>query len=238
MFDADNIIQSPIFDDPWRHQIISNFFNKEDFKKIEIAAAKLLEKYKDTVITSGDCLSFAQVYETIGDDVFDIIFKSNRSILDNMQSIVDQFPNHRRFKNYISIPTFHILPPNVAPQKVHDEAYDKTASIVVYLYPTTSVGTAMFRSQDRDSFVKEIEWVPNTGMMFCGEKNVTWHDFYSKDVPRVTLNYFLRKLDDQALAETQDNYYWKHLEGPITYVPKSLPADKLKLTLTGMFQSL
>jgi hypothetical protein len=238
MLNVNNIIQSPIIDDPWRHQIISNFFNESDFKKIEIAASKLSERYKGTVITSGDCLSFAHVYDIIGSEVFDIIFESNRTILDNMKDIIKQYPNHRQFNNYISIPTFHILPPNVAPQKVHDEAYDKTASFVVYLYPTNSVGTAMFRTQDRDSFVKEIEWSPNTGMLFCGEQNVTWHDFYSKDMPRVTLNYFLRQLNDQELSETRDHYYWKHLEGPITYIPKSLPADKLKLTLTGMFQSI
>jgi hypothetical protein len=153
---------------------------------------------------------------------------SNRLLLDNAENVFANFPNHRRFDHYISIPTFHILPSNLPPQKVHDEAYDKTASIVVYLHPEHSVGTAFFKTKNRESFVKELEWSPNRAMIFCGEKNVTWHDFYSRENPRITLNYFLRKLTTTEIAETETDLYWAGVDGPRTLIPKSLPTEKIK----------
>jgi hypothetical protein len=231
MFNISNVLNSKIEVEPWRHQIVNNFFN--DFELITTASKKLLEHYNNQVITADSCLSVGQVYNIIGDEVFDIIMESNRSLLDNAENIFSNFPNHRRFNQYISIPTFHILPSNLPPQKVHDEAYDKTASIVVYLYPEHSVGTAFFKTQNRDSFVRELEWKPNRAMIFCGEENVTWHDFYSKENPRITLNYFLRELTSLEIAETDTDFYWAGVSGPRTLIPKSLPVEKIKHLTSG-----
>jgi hypothetical protein len=207
-----------IDNEPWTHIVIDDFFEPTDFDKISVACAKLQEEYKHKIVTADSCLSFAEVYDTIGGDVFDIILKSNRTLLDS----IEQYPVHRRFEQYVSFPTFHILPPNVPPQKVHDEALDKSISVVVYLYPSNSVGTALFKSQSRDSFIKEVEWKPNRAMIFCGHENVTWHDFYSREEPRVTLNYFVRKLTSTNFSEEDGKYFLTGMEGPKTYMPKHL----------------
>ena len=211
-----------IDNEPWTHIVIDNFFKSADFDKISLACVNLYKKYENEIITADSCLSFAEVYNIIGEDVFNIILQSNRSILDN----IEQYPIHRRFEKYVSFPTFHILPPNVPPQKIHDEALDKSISIVVYLYPSNSVGTALFKSHSRDSFVKEVEWKPNRAMIFCGQENVTWHDFYSREEPRVTLNYFVRKLTSENFLEENGKYFFTGMQGPRTYIPAHL-VDRL-----------
>lgn len=206
------------YKDPWAHQIVDNFFEASDFEKISQACLKLHDRYKDQVITADSCLSFAEVYNTIGEEVFNIILKSNRALLDN----IENYPISRTFDHYVSFPTFHILPPNISPQKVHDEAYDKSISVVVYLYPIVSTGTMLYASKDRSSFVKEVEWKINRAMIFCGKENVTWHDFYSREEPRVTLNFFVRRLTSTEVGEEHGKYFLKGMEGPKTYMPKEL----------------
>jgi hypothetical protein len=206
------------YTDPWPHQIVDEFFEASDFEKISIACLKLQDHYKDQIVTADSCSSFAEVYDIIGEEVFEIILKSNRKLLDN----IEQYPINKVFEQYVSFPTFHILPPNVPPQKVHDEALDKSISVVVYLYPTNSVGTALFKTQSRESFVKEVEWKPNRAMSFCGQENVTWHDFYSREEPRITLNYFVRRLISTDVAEQDGKYFLTGMEGPKTFMPKEL----------------
>lgn len=232
MFDIHNLINSKIETYPWRHQIIDNFFN--DFEIIEEACVKLLDKYHGQAVTGHDCLTIGQVYDTIGDKAFDMIMESNSMILDNINNIVSNFPNHRAFSRYFCIPTFHILPENFGPQKIHDEAHDKTMSLVVYLYPESSIGTAFFSDSTQESFVKELEWKQNRSMLFCGEKNVTWHDFYSKENPRVTLNYFIRELTSEEIISTEDYLYFNGVDGPKTLLPKSLPDNILKFLTSGV----
>jgi hypothetical protein len=234
MFDINNFINSKIETHPWRHQIIDNFFDESDFVEIEQCCIELLKHHEGLAITGHDCLNIGQVHQIIGDNAFNIIMESNRKMLDNFDKIVNNFPNHRQFNKYFCIPTFHILPSNFGPQKIHDEAYDKTSSLVVYLYPKSSVGTALFTDNTQESFVSELEWKQNRAMLFCGEKNVTWHDFYSKKNPRVTLNYFIRELKSETLIETEDSFYFKDVDGPKTYLPKTLPEHILKLLTSGI----
>lgn len=217
MLKISEILESDLILDPWKHQVIDSFFDQTDFEKISQAAIKLHEKYKGQLITADQCLSLAEAYDDIGQDVFDIILDANKIILDNIEEIVKPFPA-RMYSEYVSLPSFHILPPHSGWQVVHDEALDKTISIVVYLWPDRSVGTALYKTKDRDSLAKEITWKPNSAMLFCGESNVTWHDFGSRDEPRVTLNFFMRTFKSQE--EDEKNYIWTFGNGLKTFLPK------------------
>lgn len=234
----ENVLNSPILTDPWLHQIIDSFFDETDFEKIWDASKRLQEAYKDKTITANDCLTLAEVLDVIGDDVFDIVLKTNIEILDHITEITQQYPNHYRHNEYISFPTFHILPPNTDYQKIHDESNDKTISIVVYLYPTNSTGTLLYKSNDRNSLIKEIEWKPNRAMLFCGENNTTWHDFYSREYPRVTLNYFVRTIHSKKLMEEGNKYYWTFGNGMKAYIPKDIPKEKLKILTESVFRKI
>lgn len=233
MFDIDNVINSPVLNNPWKHQVIKNFFQKEDFEKIILASQKLEQIYKNEIITADCCLSIAEVYEVIGEEVFDIILEANRILLDNIELIVKNFSSYRKFEKYISFPSFHILPPYTNWQKIHDESSDKTVSIVVYLYPELSTGTTLYKNNDRNSHSKEINWQQNTSMLFCGQKETTWHDFCSRENSRVTLNFFLRTTETTELSDEGSRYSWTFSNGLKTYIPKSLPEDKLKILTSG-----
>jgi len=233
MFNIDNVINSPVLIEPWQHQIIKDFFRKEDFDKILLASQNLEEVYKNNLITADNCLSIAEVYDIIGEEVFDIILEANRSFLDNIESIVKNFSNYRKFNEYISFPSFHILPSNTDWQKIHDESLDKTVSIVVYLYPEQSVGTTLYKKNDRNSLSKEVNWEQNSAMLFCGQKETTWHDFCSRDNTRVTLNFFLRTTESTELFDEGQRYSWTFSNGLKTFIPKSLPKEKLKLLTSG-----
>lgn len=233
MFDIDNVIKSPVLCDPWEHQVIENFFQKSDFGKIIFASQKLEQIYKNEIITADRCLSVAEVYEFIGEEVFDIILEANRSLLDNIEPIVKNFSNFRKFQQYISFPSFHILPPCTDWQKIHDESTDKTVSIVVYLHPESSTGTALYKSNNRESESKEIKWQQNSAMLFCGQKETTWHDFCSRENSRVTLNFFLRTTETTEMLDEDDRYSWTFSNGLKTYIPKSLPDEKLNILISG-----
>jgi hypothetical protein len=239
MFDIDNLVNSPISDAPWRHQCIEDFFQQEDFEKVKIAAIELEKIYKDKLITADNCLSLAEVYDTIGEEVFNIILEANKKLLNNIELIVKNFPNHNKFKDYISLPSFHILPPNSGWQKIHDESSDKTVSVVVYLYPENSIGTTLYEENNRNSNNKEIPWKQNSAMLFCGQQGVTWHDFCSKENPRVTLNFFLRTINDLELQSEEDRYVWTFGNGLKTFIPKRIPKEKLQLLTSGvLFRTL
>jgi hypothetical protein len=225
---------STVLESPWRHQIVENFF--DNFECIKQASCILEQKYSDTIVSAENCLSLFEVYDDIGKECFDIISDVNISLLKNLKEIVSPFLNYRKFQEYISIPSFHILPANTQWQKIHDEAEDKTISIVVYLYPENSVGTTLYANNSRDSYHVEILWKQNSAMIFCGEKNVTWHDFRSLDRSRVTLNFFLRSCKNISTSETADNYEIKFDNGLVTYVPKHLPDEVLDILFTGKFR--
>lgn len=211
------ILKNDVILEPWKHKIIDNFFEITDFEKISLAANKLHKKYEGQLITADTCLSLAEAYDDIGEDVFNIILDTNKEILENIENIVKPF-SARMYTEYVSLPSFHILPPNSGWQLVHDEALDKTISIVVYLWPDNSVGTAMYKNSSRESLVKEITWKTNTAMLFCGESNVTWHDFGSRENPRVTLNFFIRTFKSQH--EDENNFVWTFGNGLKTLLPK------------------
>lgn len=233
MFDIDNVIGSPVLSNPWQHQLIENFFQKENFEKILVASKKLEEFYKNDLITADRCLSVTEVYDIIGDDAFNIVLEANRCLLDNIENIVKNFSSYRKFEEYISLPSFHILPSCTDWQKIHDESSDKTVSVVVYLYPEASVGTILYKKNSRNSESKEISWQQNSAMLFCGVKEITWHDFCSRENSRVTLNFFLRTTQSTELVDEGDRYSWTFSNGLKTYIPKSLPKEKLEIISSG-----
>jgi len=70
--------------------------------------------------------------------------------------------------------------------KVHCDADFKIMSAIVYIAPEESYGTSFYLKEQFD-----IEWKPNRLVVFCGEDDVTWHDYKSSDGMRFTYNYFL-----------------------------------------------
>jgi hypothetical protein len=221
MFNINNLKTTEIINDPWPHQLIDNFFNEDDFSEVCVGAEKLLKECLTDFPRYGDKgISLTQAKDIIGKNAYDIIFNSNEIILDNLKSLFDLYPNARIFDRYISTPSFHIMPPG-STHGIHDESYDKSMSIVVYLYPHSSIGTALYKTKNEDSLVKEIEWKLNRALIFCGETEKTWHNFYTNEFPRVTLNYFFRHSILDTIEENLDNFTFILLNGEKKIIPKN-----------------
>jgi hypothetical protein len=77
-------------------------------------------------------------------------------------------------------------PPNFVHPK-HYEAEFKIMSAIIYIGPEKAPGTTFYINGKEET----IEWKPNRLMIFCGETDVTWHDYKSADQMRFTYNYFL-----------------------------------------------
>jgi len=237
MFDIKKILRAPVIGQPWAHQIVENFFDKDTFKNIYSICPTLQKKYKKKLITGSNCLSIAEVYDIIGDKNFNAILDVNKALLNNVFKIANLYPSYNKFNHYISLPSLHILPPNTSWQKIHDESTDKTISIVVYLYPNKNIGTAMYKNSNASSLAKTISWVPNRSMIFCGQPNTTWHDFCSNSNTRISLNFFIRTFKSNIWLEELDTFVYTFGNGLKTYIPKNLPKDVLKKLQTDVFKS-
>ena len=102
-----------------------------------------------------------------------------------IKDFLKDFTKHREYDKLGKFIHTAASPPNFQ-HKIHDEAEFKIMSAIVYLGPEKSHGTTFYMDTQF-----EIEWKPNRLMIFCGETNVTWHDYKSADHIRHTYNYFL-----------------------------------------------
>ena len=97
---------------------------------------------------------------------------------------INEFDKHRPYEKLGRFIHTAATPSNFHHKK-HDEAEFKIMSAIVYIAPKKSYGTFYLDEK------VEVEWKPNRLMIFCGETNVTWHDYRSHDGMRFTYNYFL-----------------------------------------------
>ncbi len=117
---------------------------------------------------------------------------------------IGEYINHfNRKRGYRKLGKFihtAATPPNFHHDK-HCEAEFKIMSAIVYIGPEEAPGTTFYI----DGKEQTIEWKPNRLMIFCGETDVTWHDYKSADQMRFTYNYFL--VDPTKIKnETYKNY--------------------------------
>ena len=204
MFDVSNVVSSPLITHPWRHQIIEEFFTPADFEIISAGVNQLLTTLDPNAVYENKTgINIVDAKDILGKECFDILLDSNEKLLDSISAITSNYPNHRRFDSVMSLPKFHILPPNFS-LTIHDEAYDKACSVVVYMSELENSGTAIYSKNSLDSIVAKVPWKQNRSLLFCGEQNVTWHSFRSNNNQRVTLNYFIQK-NVTAEVEINDN---------------------------------
>lgn len=105
-------------------------------------------------------------------------------------NLLSQFEHHRPLGNMGKFIHYAVTRKDF----VHDVHYDadfKIMSAVLYLGPEKNGGTILY---DGTKPVSEVVWEPNKLFVFCGEDDITWHEYYSIDT-RYTLNYFLVDMD-------------------------------------------
>ena len=173
-----------IFNDPWKHIVIENYYDSTLFKnmlneiKNDILPNIKFEDKDNEVLIYRDTnlLSFKHTKKCL----------YSKSILPNLLKF---FPNHRKSNRY-SIQKELVITGNYE-YRIHDEAPHKILSMTTYVYPENSKGTLLYNTDM--SFNKEINWRQNSSVLFAGMDNITWHNYKNSDSNnlRVTINQFL-----------------------------------------------
>jgi len=100
--------------------------------------------------------------------------------------LIHLFGYKRKYNDLAKFIHTAATPPNYH-HKIHDEAEFKIMSAIVYIGPEKAPGTTFYIDGEEQT----VGWKPNRLMVFCGETDVTWHDYKSDDNMRFTYNYFL-----------------------------------------------
>lgn len=156
----------------WQYKVYENFLEKNDFNKLT-----------DDIVND----RFMQYHD------FDTgIYRKwlDEDITPQIAEKLNEFDKHRDFEELKTWIHYAVTPKDFV-HKVHDEATYKVMSAIIYLSPEVSTGTFLHDKFENPTETVEVEWAPNTMMVFCGESNVTWHHFVSKFAHRYTYNYFL-----------------------------------------------
>ena len=103
----------------------------------------------------------------------------------DIANFINHFDKKRGYRKLGKFIHTAATPPNFDHPK-HYEAEFKIMSAIIYVGPEKAPGTTFYLDEKI-----EIEWKPNRLMIFCGETDVTWHDYKSSDELRFTYNYFL-----------------------------------------------
>tara|TARA_Y100000310_G_scaffold224444_1_gene226267 strand:+ start:1904 stop:2092 length:189 start_codon:yes stop_codon:yes gene_type:complete len=61
----------------------------------------------------------------------------------------------------------------------------------------------MYTTQNKEAFVDETPWKPNSTFIFCGQEGHTWHSYESdENTNRITFNLFIMKYRKKVVFYT------------------------------------
>lgn len=215
----DRITASEVLKQPWPHQIVDDFLDRDLFRSLQQNSVYLLDKYGLVKGDRIDPTNLIDLKKDIDPSLYYQIWEYNKLLLQNCEKIFKLYPEHRSYENYYSMPSFHFMHPNAGFHQIHDETKDKSLSIVLYIHPHDGVGTRIYTSSKEEDFYQEISWKPNRAMIFCGIENTTWHGFGTNNKPRVTLNFFLRKNILPKFQRNKDSVLIENLDGTTETMP-------------------
>jgi hypothetical protein len=180
-----------VVDQPWRHVIVDNFLPDDFFSSIKDLGEKVSQQQKWGIYGFDE----RNYPDLLNSSVTDCVISSYLGVkhyLKNTElwNIMSQFDevrphDHDALDIY---GTLCVHPPGYQ-YKIHDEAFHKILSIVIYISPDVNRGTMIHSNQDGGTSY-EIEWKPNRSMIFAGKTGFTWHSYQANDTPRITMNFF------------------------------------------------
>lgn len=186
---VDKILNSPVIQKPWQHQIIDETIPDDTFVKLQQQCEQFLN-----LDTNGQLrFIFPHEFTDYNIDLYDEIHSIGLQVLENAKNLTfGLYANPRWYASLTVYAHISITPPLPYKFHVHDEGLEKIWSSVTYVTPQQNIGTKMYTGSDANTFVSEAKWQPNSTFVFCGEKGKTWHSYESnQSVNRITLNYFL-----------------------------------------------
>jgi len=173
-----------VTNEPWPHIVIEDFLPEGAFNTMRENCMWLFSGNQSLVELEHD------------DNVQRYPLKRNFLEEYNMEQYLEYFDT-RECSDLRILSNFVRTKPNFV-HPIHTEISCKILSCVLYITPDANSGTRLFSDSERSNKL-EIEWKPNTMVMFAGQDDVTWHDYTSNWNDRYTYNFFFV---DGAKADT------------------------------------
>lgn len=161
-----------IIDKPWKHEIIDNFLEQEDFDFLSTVDILTPEDggyelsknqiFKDGQLNSSYPYDFLKRFEKrYFQKCIDILERHAPDKVDDV--------TYMELNVVVTGKTFEF--------PVHPDSQDKLLSCVIYLQPEENIGTIMYEAEDGDP-VATCEWKQNRCMIFSRDEE-TWHSYKS-----------------------------------------------------------
>ena len=184
--------------DPWEHAVICNYYDQQLFSnmksELENLARKLKTKYASQ--TKQIVLTLDKESQCFVCGNLKIIkpLPHTKTCIESLNIKSDDlkhFSYHRPFENLKLKTNINICFDDMN-YPIHDDVSYKILTNVIFVGPDVSHGTALY---DKDkNYIKEIDWVTNTSLIFPPKDSVTWHSYKSlSNSYRITINQFLVK---------------------------------------------
>lgn len=161
-----------IIESPWRHEVIDNFLEQDDFKFLSNVG---IDNPNDTDIK----ISKNQIWQggrIKGDLPHEFLKRFEQRYFQKCINVLHQHATGKVSSvDYMELNVVVVGKDYVFP--VHSDTPNKLLSCVVYLTPEDSIGTIMYESIDGDE-VDRCEWKQNRCLIFS-RTNKTYHNYKS-----------------------------------------------------------
>jgi hypothetical protein len=161
-----------IENDPWPHLIKDNFFSSEILNKIQNEYGD--REHGDYWVTYTDSVS-QELHEVTKD-----LWTYRKQLEENRQPNV-HFRNRmlcgQRYSFFRIL--VKVMDPGTSHGRIHRDADWKQMTTIVYV-SKESTGTLLYKTNEPNSFVKEIPWKQNRAYSFI-PSDTSYHDFKHSD---------------------------------------------------------
>jgi len=182
------------FDSPWKHVVVEDFFDKEDYTVIE----KLCNDLTILIDSVPQFKRRSSIMVPFYANIKDVFEHASDDLLKRIDDVNEIFPYYAaQLLSNLGIigdvkegqPPYSLLPSFVRTKKdgirnenlfmlgendIHVDGANKFLSVVIYIGEENS-GTKLYSDIDENAFEKEIEWKRNTALVFSRKEYKTWH---------------------------------------------------------------
>ena len=173
---------------PWKHIIVDDFLNNEEYEKIL--------NYIKSVYDFSKKVGYKEIHKHDSNSVISSIFCPKILLIKDLFFDKLNYGKKDLPKKYYPYIELAILPPGYKYFKIHTDDCFKLMSIVYYFYPDLSTGTKLYTSHEKNSFHHSVDWVKNRALCFVSQQKdeyqKTWHNYSNiSDSVRITFNLIL-----------------------------------------------
>ena len=162
------------------YKVIDNFFEKEDFSKIEDLILKS-DEYNNVNDNEAVIKKFEENFKNFLIEKYkNKLFNSLNHLNIKKKNLVDyiEFTSTICGKNY--------------KYPIHNDSISKVLSTVIYIHPQNNYGTFIYDDFKKNKY--EISWKQNRAFIFSRKDKSTWHSYKSDELngKRCTIIFTLR----------------------------------------------